>query len=248
MHANRTLLNSVCGGLLVVTAAVMRLAAQGPAAPGAPLPYYPNSSTALLVVDPYNDFLSDGGKLWERTRETATSQHLIEHMQQALSASRAAGIKVVIVPHRRYRPGDWEGSKYLPYRGTLEGIQRGQLFALGTWGGEFRKEFTPQSGDVIASEHWISSGFANTDLDMQLKQHGIDHIVLVGMRANTCIESTLRDGVELGYHTTVLSDAVAAFNPTELKASLAVNYPIYAHALLSTEQFVAAVAASKSSR
>jgi hypothetical protein len=42
-----------------------------------------------------------------------------------------------------------------------------------------------------------------------------------------------------------VSDAVAAFNPTELKASLAVNYPIYAHALLSTEQFVAAVAASK---
>jgi hypothetical protein len=38
---------------------------------------------------------------------------------------------------------------------------------------------------------------------------------------------------------------VAAFNPTELKASLEVNYPIYAHALLTTERFVAALAASK---
>jgi len=43
----------------------------------------------------------------------------------------------------------------------------------------------------------------------------------------------------------VLSDAVAAFNPTELKASLEVNYPIYAHALLKTEQFIAALAESK---
>jgi len=30
-----------------------------------------------------------------------------------------------------------------------------------------------------------AGGFANTDLDMQLKQRGIDHVVLVGMRANT---------------------------------------------------------------
>jgi nicotinamidase-related amidase len=99
--------------------------------------------------------------------------------------------------------------------------------------------------DLVASEHWISSGFANTDLDMQLKQHGVDHMVLMGMRANTCIESTLREGVELGYHTTVLRDAVAAFSPTELKASLDVNYPIYSHALLTAEQFATALDGSK---
>jgi len=64
-------------------------------------------------------------------------------------------------------------------------------------------------------------------------------------RANTPIESTLREGVELGYHTTVLSDAVAAFNPSELKASLEVNYRIYTHELLSTDQFVAALEGSK---
>lgn len=129
--------------------------------------------------------------------------------------------------------------------GTLAGILRTQLFARGTWGGESRTEFQPKPGDVVASEHWISSGFANSDLDMQLNQRGIDHIVLMGMRANTCIESTLREGVELGYHTTVLKDAVAAFNPTELKASLEVNYPIYAHALLTVGEFSATLERSE---
>ena len=38
-----------------------------------PLPHLPLSSTALLVIDPYNDFLSEGGKLWERTKETAVT-------------------------------------------------------------------------------------------------------------------------------------------------------------------------------
>ena len=51
--------------------------------------------------------------------------------------------------------------------------------------------------------------------------------------------------MERGYHTTVISDAVAAFSLTELKASLEVNYPIYAHALLTTERFITALAQSK---
>lgn len=244
-HRNgfRSALLAVLVGVLIGTATMARTAAQATAT--SQLPRYPIASSALLVVDPYNDFLSEGGKAWERTKETATSQHLVEHMQQALSAARAANLKVFIVPHRRYRAGDWEGARFLPYRQTLQGIQKGQLFAFGSWGGEFRTEFAPKPGDVVASEHWVSSGFANTDLDMQLKQHGVDHIVLMGMRANTCIESTLRESVELGYHATVLSDAVAAFNPTELKASLEVNYPIYTQALLTTEQFVAALAGSK---
>jgi hypothetical protein len=32
---------------------------------------YAADRTALLIVDPYNDFMSEGGKLYEATRETA---------------------------------------------------------------------------------------------------------------------------------------------------------------------------------
>jgi nicotinamidase-related amidase len=61
-------------------------------------------------------------------------------------------------------------------------------------------------------EHWAQSGFANTDLDAQLKQRGIQKIILVGMIANTCIEATARLGMELGYHVTLIKDATAAFS------------------------------------
>jgi hypothetical protein len=27
---------------------------------------YERESTALLVIDPYNDFISEGGKIWDR--------------------------------------------------------------------------------------------------------------------------------------------------------------------------------------
>jgi hypothetical protein len=35
------------------------------------LPTYATGSTALLFVDPYNDFLSEGGKIWPRVRPVA---------------------------------------------------------------------------------------------------------------------------------------------------------------------------------
>ncbi|GIT23125.1 MAG: hypothetical protein CM1200mP40_28070 [Gammaproteobacteria bacterium] len=76
---------------------------------------------------------------------------------------------------------------------------------------EYHPDLQIQPGDIEARQHWQSSGFANTDLDFLLKQNGLDHVVLAGMRANTCIESTARYAVELGYHTTMLTDAVGVF-------------------------------------
>ena len=45
------------------------------------------------------------------------------------------------------------------------------------------------------------------------------------MKANTCIDTTARYAVELGYHTTLIKDAIAAFNWDEIKATIEVNFP-----------------------
>jgi nicotinamidase-related amidase len=65
------------------------------------------------------------------------------------------------------------------------------------WGGSFHPDFEPRPGEVVAQEHWLSSGFANTDLDLQLKKHGVRKVIVIGMRANTCIESTVRFATRL---------------------------------------------------
>lgn len=51
--------------------------------------------------------------------------------------------------------------------------------------------------DGIADVATHSSSFANTDLEYQLKQRGIKHLVMAGLVANTCLESTARYGYEL---------------------------------------------------
>ena len=88
-------------------------------------------------------------------------------------------------------------------------------------------------------EHWAQSGFANTDLNAQLKQHGIEKIILVGMVANTCIEGAARFDMELGYHVTLIKDATAAFDEEGMHAANEVNGPRFAHAILTTEELLA---------
>jgi nicotinamidase-related amidase len=60
---------------------------------------YAADSTALLIVDPYNDFMSEGGKLYEDTKETAQAVGCYDNMRKLIPAIRTARIQVIIVPH-----------------------------------------------------------------------------------------------------------------------------------------------------
>ena len=92
-------------------------------------------------------------------------------------------------------------------------------------------------------EHWRSSGFANTDLDQQLKQHGVEKVIVIGLLANTCIESTGRFAMELGYHVTLVTDATAAFSQEMMHAAHKLNGPTYAHEILTTAELISALQA-----
>ena len=198
---------------------------------------YEPANTAILLIDPYNDFLSEGGKLWPRVEAVAEQVQLLDHLRAVMSTARAAGFPIIFVPHHRWQPGDYVSfDNPSPYQ---LGSAKAQVFARDSWGGTFHDDFRPEAGEVVALEHWGSSGFANTDLDLQLKQHGIRRIALIGMIANTCLESTGRFGMELGYHVTLVTDATAAFSPEAMHAAHAINGPTYAHALVTTDELVA---------
>jgi len=41
---------------------------------------YDKEITALLLIDPYNDFISEGGKVWDRLKTVAEANDCIPHM------------------------------------------------------------------------------------------------------------------------------------------------------------------------
>lgn len=199
---------------------------------------YDKSHTGLVVIDPYNDFISEGGKLWDRLKGVAEANECVPHMQKVLDAARRADIRVFYALHHRYRPGDYETWKY------IAPIQKAawsrKSFEDGTWGGEIASGFEPEPGDVVAQEHWCSSGFANTDLDVLLKRHGIERLITIGLIAHTCLEATVRFGAELGYDVTVVKDATASYSDREMHAALEVNLPNYA-TVVTAEEVVGAL-------
>lgn len=198
-------------------------------------------TTGLVLIDPYNDFISPGGKVWDRLKDVIESNDCVAHMKQVLDAARAANIRVFYALHRRYRPGDYETWKCIAPVQKAAWSRR--TFEFGTWGGELRDGFEPQPGDIVAHEHWCSSGFANTDLDLQLKRHGIHRLIVMGLIAHTCLEATVRYGAELGYEVTVVRDATADYSDVEMRAALEVNMPNYATAILPANEVIASIAA-----
>jgi nicotinamidase-related amidase len=199
---------------------------------------YDPRHTAVLLVDPFNDFLSEGGKVWPHLEPVATEVGLLDHLRSVVGAARGNDVRVMFVPHRRWEPGDYDNWNF-PSPSQRK-IQKLHLFAKGSWGGSFHDDFQPQPGEVVVHEHWGSSGFANTDLDLQLKQHGITHVVIVGLLANTCIEATARFAQELGYHVTLVRDATAALAPEMMHAAHELNGPTFAHAIVTTDEVTTA--------
>jgi nicotinamidase-related amidase len=192
--------------------------------------------TALLVIDPYNDFLSEGGKLWPRVKAVAEANNCVANMLEVMRVARNAKLQVFFAMHHRYRPGDYETWKY------IAPIQKAawtrKTFEYGTWGGEFRAEFAPEPGEIVVHEHWCSSGFANTDLDLQLKRHGIQKLIVIGLIAHTCVEATVRYAAELGYDVTVVKDATADYSDAMMHAALDINIPNYASAVVTTNEII----------
>jgi len=200
---------------------------------------YDRDVTALLVIDPYNDFISEGGKVWDRLRGVAEANNCIPHMMAVLHAARQAQLRVFYALHRRYRPGDYETWKYVAP--VQKAAWSRKTFEYGTWGGEIRSELAPQPGDIVALEHWCSSGFANTDLDLQLKRHGIQRLIVIGLIAHTCVEATVRFAAELGYDVTMVRDATADYSDEAMHAALDVNIPNYASAIVTTSELVESI-------
>jgi len=200
---------------------------------------YQRDQTALLFIDPYNDFLSEDGKIWPKVKDVAEANHLLDNLRTIVKAVRTAGIQVIIVPHKRWEPTDYQYWKHP--NPTQVGMMSRHTFAKGSWGGEWHPDFAPEDGDIIAKEHWAQSGFANTDLDMILKQRGFTHVIAIGLLANTCVESTCRFAMELGYHVTLVKDATAAYTAEMMHAAHELNGPTFAHAILTTTELVAAL-------
>lgn len=202
-----------------------------------PAPSYIPSSTAVVLVDPYNDFFSRAGRAWPMTRDVALANRVVPNIQTLLSACRSAGVHVAYAPHYRHRRGGLS-HRHHPAPSHLL-VSTLAMFSASGRGGRFHPRLAPTLEDTVASEHETSCGFTGTDLDDRLRERGVEDVVLSGALSNTCVEATGRTASDLGYRVTFLSDAVTAQTWRDHRAALA-NYRLLGRSLTVSE-FIAAI-------
>ena len=93
---------------------------------------YPTEKTALILVDPFNDFLSEGGKLYPYTKETVEGVGLVKKLNQLLNAARSKKMLVVYAPHRNTQKGDYLNWKFKSP--SHLGSESTTLFEKNSWG------------------------------------------------------------------------------------------------------------------
>ncbi|KAJ5261182.1 hypothetical protein N7478_011777 [Penicillium angulare] len=198
-----------------------------------------SSVPAILLIDPLNDFVHKDGKLYPAVKESIEASDSLANMKRLVDEARRLKIPIFYGLHQPYKEGNYDGWRHMTK--AHHGLKRLEAFKQGSWGGEIHSDLLPDAGngDVVVSRHWNSSSFANTDLDYQLKQRGITHVICAGMVANTCLEATARFALELGYEVTLIKDATAGFS-TELKdAATEIVWPTLVESVLTVDQWAA---------
>jgi ureidoacrylate peracid hydrolase len=76
------------------------------------MPNYEKEITGLLLIDPYNDFTSEGGKVWDRLKGLAEANQCVPTCCKFWKP-REGGYPSLLYADRRYRPGDYETWKHI---------------------------------------------------------------------------------------------------------------------------------------
>ncbi|MFU8831372.1 MAG: isochorismatase family protein [Wenzhouxiangella sp.] len=200
---------------------------------------FPRHRTALLVIDPVNDFLSEGGAAWDLTKNTVQMNDVIPNLRRAIDAAREHGVPVLFGP-MAYTEHDYADDA-LQHRSGINRIMfERRMFLAGSWGADFHEQLRPLDDEIVLKPHKGTDVF-ETDLPEHLQQLSITHLVIAGMTANLCCESTGRHAAEAGYDVTFLSDAIGSESVPSYEAAIRVNYPLIGNGVIQVEQFVAAL-------
>ncbi|WP_445147799.1 cysteine hydrolase family protein [Baekduia sp. Peel2402] len=158
-------------------------------------------TTALVVVDMQNDFVSDGGAL-----QVPDAQATVPAIADLLRRFRVAGARVVFTQDT-HRDPDPEFAIWP--RHAVEG----------TNGHAIVDDLHPLPDDVVLQKPRYDA-FYGTPLDHLLRQWGIKTLVICGTVANICVHYTAASAALRWYDVVIPRDAVSALDPFDLAASL----------------------------
>jgi len=204
-----------------------------------------DETTAIVITDPQNDFLSPDGATWEVVGESVTENGTVENLETLFKLGKEHGIPVFISPHYYYQHDhNWK------FEGALEVLMhkismfdRGDQLNLEGFEGsgadflEPYKQYIEQDYVTVVGPHKVY-GPEQNDLSLQLRKQKIDKVILAGMSGNLCVEAHMRELLEDGFEVAVVGDATASAILPDLDGNKAAqtNFRFIASHVYTTEE------------
>ena len=206
------------------------------------------SDSALVVIDPQNDVLSETGISWGLVGASVQENNTVENLDRLFRAAKDRDYGVFISPHYLYpydqvwRFGGAVEQSMLAEKEFFRPDPIGDSGFVGS-GADWLAQYKPYIEDgktVVVSPHKVWGPQTN-DLVLQLRKRGIQKVILCGMLANLCVESHLRELIEQGFEVAAVKDATAAPRHPQIGdgyPGAVVNYGFIANAVWTTDEAV----------
>jgi len=167
--------------------------------------------TALLVIDMQNAFCHAEGTLGISGVNVEPATRAIPVVARLATACADAGLPVLWSRQVHFADDAGRSRKRLPSHTQ----KRARVSALaGTWDAELVDELVPLANDPsrVFTKHRFGC-FYETRLDAMLRMLGTEALLVCGVTANACVETTLREAYLRDYDVVAVTDAIAAVRP-----------------------------------
>lgn len=172
---------------------------------------------AVIVIDMLEDFVYGALK-------NERSERIIPNIKKLLDHARKMGW-LVVYSNDAHLPGDPEEKVW------------GAHAMAGTPGAEVIGELSPKKGDFVFPKRTYS-GFYETGLDLMLREHNIDEVIITGQHTHICVRHTSADAFVRNYLITVPEDGVESFTDEDHSKGLEYLKMCYRAKIVKTEDLL----------
>jgi nicotinamidase-related amidase len=171
---------------------------------------------ALIIIDMQRDFLEPGGFGEALGNDVSQLARIVPACAALLAGLRAAGIPII---HTRegHRPDLSDAPPAKVERGVPsmrigDTGPMGRILIRGEAGHEIVADLSPLPGEPVVDKPG-KGAFYQTDLDLMLRNGGIDTLLVCGVTTEVCVHTTIREANDRGYRCIAVADCCASYFP-----------------------------------
>lgn len=167
--------------------------------------------SALLVIDMQNGFCHPEGTMGVSGVDVRPFREVIEPIRNLVHRFSDNGLPVLWTRQQNFEQDRTREAKQLPHHTA----KRKRVVGLaGTWDAEIIEELSPlvTRPELLITKHRFG-GFFETRLHLVLRMLGVQTLVVTGVAANTCVETTIREAYMRDYDIIAVTDCIGAIKP-----------------------------------